>query len=192
MTNRLRRSALPDALASGGLPGRIDPYRDSVFGTAAVNLQLDLLADPGQADRVAQLGAAAHRLAVDRHHQIAAVQTGALGRRAGIDAGDHRARGVRRIHALREIRRQILDHDADAAALHFAESDELLHDAARHGDRHREADADIAAARRQDRGIDADALALQVDQRAARIALVDRRVGLDEILVALDAEAAAA
>jgi hypothetical protein len=51
-------------------------------------------------------------------------------------------------------------------------------------------DADIASARRQDRGVDADHSSLQVDQRAARIARVDGRVGLDEILIAFDAGAA--
>ena len=35
-----------------------------------------------------------------------------------------------------------------------------------------------------DRGVDADQLAAQVDQRAAGVAGVDRRVGLDELLVA--------
>ena len=97
-----------------------------------------------------------------------------------------------RAHRLREIGGQVLDRHADAAALDLAVADQLVHHAARHVDRHGETDADIAAARRQDRGVDADALAVEVDQRPARIAGVDRGVGLDEILVALDAEPAAA
>ena len=44
----------------------------------------------------------------------------------------------------------------------------------------------------ENRGVDADQLASRVDQRAARIAGVDRGVGLDEVLVAFDAETAAA
>src|SRR5439155_3560287 len=86
----------------------------------------------------------------------------------------------------------VLDRHADAAALHFAIAKDLIHDLARHVDRHGEADPDIAAARRQDGGVDADALALEVDERAARIAGIDRRVSLDEVLIALDAEAAPA
>src|SRR4029077_17096571 len=106
--------------------------------------------------------------------------------------GDDRAGGMRRVHRLREIRGQVLDGDADAAALHFAKTQDLLHDLARHVDRHGKADPDIAAARRQDRGVDPDTLSAQVDERAPRIARVDRRVGLDEVLVALDTEPAAA
>ena len=48
---------------------------------------------------------------------------------------------------------------------------------------HREADADRAAVRRQDRGVHADDLAVHVEQRPARVAAVDRGVGLDEVVV---------
>jgi hypothetical protein len=58
----------------------------------------------------------------------------------------------------------------------------------RHVGRDREADALVAAGARQDRGVDADQVAVHVDQRAARVAGVDRRVGLDEVLVVLDAD----
>ena len=43
---------------------------------------------------------------------------------------------------------------------------------------------------RQDLRVDADQLAARVDQRAAGVALVDRRVGLDEVLEAAVARAA--
>ena len=56
--------------------------------------------------------------------------------------------------------------------------------------RDREADADVAAGGAEDRGVDADQLAAQVDQRAAGVARVDRRVGLDEVLVAVAVDAA--
>ena len=92
---------------------------------------------------------------------------------------------------LGEVGGQILDPHPDAAALDLAVIDELVHDLAGHVDRDGKTDADIAAAGRQDRRIDADDPALQVDQWTARIAGVDRRVGLDEILVAFDAETAA-
>ncbi len=42
---------------------------------------------------------------------------------------------------------------------------------------------------RQDLRVDADELALRVDERAARVAVVDRRVGLQEVLVAAVADA---
>src|SRR3546814_4395779 len=46
-----------------------------------------------------------------------------------------------------------------------------------------EADADIAARRRDKRGVDADDVAVDVEHRAARIALVDGGVGLDIAIV---------
>jgi hypothetical protein len=138
-------------------------HRDLAFGTAPIDRQLDIVADPGEADHVAQLGPAAHRDAVYGDNQIAAVQPGTLGGRPRLDAGYDRTRRVLGIHRLREVRGQVLDRHADAAALHRAVLDDLLHDAARHVDRYGEPDADIAAAGRQDRGVDADALPLQIN-----------------------------
>ena len=57
--------------------------------------------------------------------------------------------------------------------------DDRLGDARRNG----EADADRAAARREDRGVDADHLPAHVERRTARIAAIDRRVDLQEIVV---------
>src|SRR5215470_15044685 len=57
-------------------------------------------------------------------------------------------------------------------------------------DRDSEPDADVAAARGQDRGVDADQVTVQIYERAARVAGVDRSIGLDEIVA--DTEAAAA
>lgn len=54
------------------------------------------------------------------------------------------------------------------------------------------ADADAAAARREDRGVDPDKLAVEVQQRAAGIAAVNRGVGLNEILQPFKVQAAAA
>ena len=49
--------------------------------------------------------------------------------------------------------------------------------------RHRKADADRAAGRRNDRGVDADDFAIEVEQRAAGIAAVNGGVGLNVIVV---------
>jgi hypothetical protein len=68
----------------------------------------------------------------------------------------------------------------------------MSHDRAGHVGRDREADALVPAGARQDRGVDADELAVEIDQRAAGVAGVDRGVGLDEVLVLLDAQAGAA
>ena len=55
-------------------------------------------------------------------------------------------------------------------------------------DRNREADADVAVVARQNLRVDADQLAFGVDERAAGVAVVDRRVGLQEVLVAAVAD----
>ncbi|KAG1266985.1 hypothetical protein G6F66_014079 [Rhizopus arrhizus] len=72
--------------------------------------------------------------------------------------------------------------------------DQLVDHAARQVGGNRQAQADVAghaALRIEAGGIDADQLALQVDQRATGIARVDRRIGLDEVLAAQAADAAA-
>ena len=66
-------------------------------------------------------------------------------------------------------------------------------DDALHGRRRdRERDADAAAGRRIDRGVDANDLAVGVEGRTARIALVHGRVDLDEVVIRTVADVAAA
>ena len=55
-----------------------------------------------------------------------------------------------------------------------------------------EGDADSAAGRREDRGVDADHVAVDVEGRAAGIALVDGRIDLDEVVIGAGADVAAA
>src|SRR5947207_5868668 len=177
MTSRLRSALLRALPRRRRRTGGVDVHRDLALRALAIDRQLDIVADAGQADYVAQLGPAAHRDTIDRDDQIAAVKAGLLGRGAGIDAGDYCPRGVRGTHRLREIRGQVLDRDADPAALHLAIANELVHDPARHVDRHGKADPDIAAARRQDGRVDADAFAQQVDERAPELpGLIDASV----------------
>ncbi len=85
-----------------------------------------------------------------------------------------------------------LDAHAEPAATGLMELLELRDDRLDRGRGRCEADADRAAGRREDRGIDADHLALQVEQRAAGIALVDRGVGLQEIVVGAAVDVAVA
>lgn len=69
--------------------------------------------------------------------------------------------------------------------------DNLAPDGLDHIDWNCKTDADVAPAGREDRGIDADEFAAQVDQWSAGITRIDRRIGLDEVFIALDAQAAA-
>ena len=56
----------------------------------------------------------------------------------------------------------------------------------------REGDADIAARGREDRGVDADHLAVEVERRTTGVAAVHRRVDLDEVVIRTGADIAAA
>src|SRR5690606_30143086 len=105
-------------------------------------------------------------------------------------AADHRAVGILDAERVSQVGSQILDRDADPAAPHLAVLDDLPHYGGRHVYRHGEPDADIAAGRRYDRGVDPDEAAVGRDKRSAGIAGVDRGIGLDEVLVALDVDAA--
>ena len=69
--------------------------------------------------------------------------------------------------------------------------EDLIHDATDHVHRDREADAVRAERLRQDGRVDADQLAVGVDERAAGIAEIDGGVGLNEIFEIRDAEPAA-
>src|SRR6202022_3981297 len=55
-----------------------------------------------------------------------------------------------------------------------------------------EGDADTAARRREDRGVDADDLALEVEGRTAGVAAVHRRIDLQEVVIGSRANLAAA
>ena len=57
--------------------------------------------------------------------------------------------------------------------------------------RNREGDADVAARGREDRRVDADHLAVEVEGRAAGVAAVDRRVDLHEVVIGAGADVAA-
>ncbi|ABA51164.1 hypothetical protein BURPS1710b_3679 [Burkholderia pseudomallei 1710b] len=142
-------------------------------------------------DDVQQLRRIGDVLAVDRHQNIARLDARLVGRAALQHARNDRARFLRKAERFGDLRRHVLRLDADPAARDGARRDDALEHVARgrHGDR--EADAERAARARVDRRIDAEQVAVYVDERAARIARVDRRVGLDEVLERVDAEVVA-
>src|SRR5690606_37051902 len=86
----------------------------------------------------------------------------------------------------------VLHMHAQRAALDLAVLQQLRGDGADHVSGNGETDADVAAGARQDGGVHANEPAAQVDERAAGVARVDGRVGLDEILEVLGVQAAAA
>ena len=165
-----------------GLVDLGDARADHLGFLAAQHLELHRLAGGHDAQPRAQLRRAAHRMAVQRRDDVTLAQPGRRRRRIRLDLGDLRA-----VDAA-DVR---LHGDAQAPTPHLAVADELRHHRVREHGGHREADADVAARRADDRGVDADQLALQIDQRTARVPRIDRRIGLDEVLVALYRQAAA-
>ena len=85
-----------------------------------------------------------------------------------------------------------LDLHAEPAAIDGAAGHQVLDDVlgGRGGDG--EGDADIAARRREDGGVDADHFAIEVEGRAAGIAVVHGSVDLDEVVIRAGADVAAA
>ncbi len=109
-----------------------------------------------------------------------------------VDLDHHHAFDKRNVERLCQFCVQRLNANAQASALHLAVFDQLRHDRRDHVRRNRKPDSDVAAGGRQNRRVDADEFAAQIHERAARITRVDRSIRLNEILVAFDAEAAAA
>src|ERR1019366_1977528 len=91
-----------------------------------------------------------------------------------------------------DLRRQVARLDTDPAAYDLSVLDEAFHYLARRAHRNGEADAETAAATRIDRGVDAEQVAVDVDGGAARIAGVDRGIGLDEVLEDFESQRIAA
>src|SRR3954453_15677198 len=173
---------------------------DPALLAAVDNRQLDRIARLLRADVVDDVGHRVHSLPVDCGDDVAAgVDAGAVdGRRgarvAALDAGllggpargdglDQRALIDREVEDVRDLRRQIGPADAEVGMLDAAVLEQLLDDAADRVAGDREADADVAAAvGRLDLRVDADDLAAGVDEGAAGVARVDRRVGLDHVV----------
>src|SRR5690606_3220238 len=131
-------------------------------------------------------------LAVHRHDDVTDLDARRFGRRAGLDLADERALVDAEAERFVERGRDVLNPDADPAASDLAVLEQLADDPLNHVARYREADADVAAGRREDGGIDSLQRAVHPDERASRVAGVDRRIRLDEILVTFDVDAAAA
>src|SRR6185503_21103516 len=113
-----------------------------------------------------------------------------VGRALAVDeAHEHRALGEARL--LDRLRRDVARHDADPAAHDAAVLQDRVHDPAHQVDRDREADALDAGLAPGDRAVEPHEFSARIDERAARVAEIDRGVGLDEVLEGADAELAA-
>src|SRR5438067_7457016 len=79
------------------------------------------------------------------------------------------------------LRADIVNADAERGNPNAAVGNELIHHSLGESDWNREAVTRIVAGRAGDRAVDTDHFTLRVDQRSARVARVDRRIGLNHV-----------
>src|SRR6185312_4487427 len=162
-----------------------------LFLTLVQHAELNRGAGRHRADPASKVARVVHRRAVDRDNDVTALDAG-LGRRAvGLRLGDERAGRLLQAHALGDLRGHRLNLHADPpagdAALVAQLRDDVLHSVGRNV----ESDADRAARRREDRRVDTDHVAVDVEGRATGVAFVDRGVDLNEVVIRTGADIAA-
>src|SRR5580704_11457548 len=144
-----------------------------LFFALADDNDIDLLADWCVSDDARQVSHLLDVVTVEFDDDVARLDATGLGRALVVHAGYQRA--VRRLdaQALGNIVSDLLDTHAEPTAPGLAELPKLIEHRHRGVGRHGEADADRAARRRDDRGVDADDFAIEIEQRAAGIAAID-------------------
>ena len=178
-----RRRNFSVALARGSR----QPHGERLLLTALTqHRHFDGLPGLLEAHLLLQLRRVVDRLAVERDDHVTRLEARVLrGRWPVGEALDHDAADLLQAHRLGVLLPGVLDADAHDRPLHVAGLHQLLHHGAREVDRDREAVTRVEPRLTRDRRVDADHLALDVDQRAARVARVDRRVGLNKVLDAV-------
>ena len=154
-----RLRAVLVGIGGGGLFAVLEPADLDLVGfflALADDDDVDLLADRRIGDDARQVVHFLDVVAVELDDHVARLDAGGLRRPLVVDAGDQRA--VRRldVEAFGDVVGDLLDAHAEPAAARLAELAELVDDRQRRVRGHREADADRAAGRRNDRGVDAD------------------------------------
>src|SRR3990170_917491 len=168
------------ALLELALLGRLaDLHLDGALALLAPDLEPGALARGEEADGALEVARALHPLALELEQDVAGLEARPRRRAVGHDVRDQHALDVLGAEGARELGRERLDRHAEPAPRAFALREQLDVALARHVGGDREADPRAA---RDDRRVDADHLALHVHQRPARVAGVDRRVGLEEVV----------
>src|SRR5205823_5288995 len=158
----------------------------------APDAELDRSAGRHRADLFRKLARVLHGLPVDRGDHVARLDPGLGGWAIGLRLGHEGAFRIFQPEAVGDIGRDLLDLHADPAARHLPALLELGDHGLDRVGGNREPDPDRAAGRREDRGVHADDVAVHVEARSTGIALVDRRVDLDEVVVGTGSDVAAA
>src|SRR5947207_10679919 len=122
-------------------------------------------------------------LAVELQHHVAGFETRFGGRTVIHHVTNERAALILEFELLRQRGIDVLNHHSQIAARHLT----VLYEAFHHGSgdvrRDGESDSLTATGTAEDGGVNSDQPPLDVHERAARVARIDRGVGLNEILV---------
>ena len=134
--------------------------------------QLDGIAGLPGVDQRAQLIRVGNGLAVDLGDDVAFAEPCGRSGGAGPDLGDAGAFAARRVPG----------RDAEVGVLDLSVGDQVRGDPRDGVGRHGEADPVVAAGLALDLRVDADHPPFEIEQRPARVAVVDRGVGLDRVV----------
>ena len=122
------------------------------------------------------------RRSVHRDDYIALVNAGAFRGGAGLHGLDDHALGFRHSQARSHVGGYASNLYTELAAANLTALQQLIHNRAGQVGRNCKADSDICATgARQNLRIDTNKLPDRINERAARITLIDRRVGLQKI-----------
>ena len=175
-------------------PAAHPPARRHRILTLAQNVKLRFLARHHGRDRQSQIARQSRSFCpFTPLDHIARFQPGPRHGGAALHAGQQRARSFQANAALSPSLPSgsiALPH-AHIASGDVTERRQLVRHGADHVRRDGEADADRPSGGRKDRRVHADDLAVLGEQRAAGVALIDRRVDLDELVIGTRADVAA-
>src|SRR6185312_5526702 len=138
------------------------------------DVDVDLRPRRHVADAARDIGTVGDRYVVDLADDVARLEAGLVGGAALLDAADDGAVRIRQVEALGQRLVETLDADAKTAMVDLAVLLQLLRDVLGNVCGNRERQSHEAAGTAVDLRIDADELAGGVEQRAARIAGIDR------------------
>src|SRR5579883_127884 len=187
-----RRTSILGMVAplAGGARPLDHSHFDVKLATAALIVQGERRAGLTDGNACVGVLGGRHWDAVDGEQQIPGLEPGLLPGAAHVEIGDDDA-AVDQPELLSFRIGNILGHDPDPAADDASVLDDVVQHAADHVDRDRKTDSFDPETLGDHGCVDPDQRSAGIDQRAARIAEIDRRVRLDEVLEGRDTELAA-
>src|SRR5665647_1229379 len=156
------------------------------------DVELDRIAGRETTDGAGEFAGILDGFTVHRRDNVAGFDAGLGSRSVGLRFRYQRAFSFLQTEAIGDILGYRLNLNADPATADGALVLELCDHILYGRSRNREGDANASTRRGVDRRVYADDFALHIEGRTARIALVDRRVDLNEIIVRAIADVATA